>query len=199
LIDVFRRLFIVLALAGAWLAAPAAAAPVGTSKLTLSFDGFLADGAGLFSAAFKEEMQERLARLEKRAGVSVVLVTAPGLEGADSGKLAASVGEKLQEIGKIGEHWVVLLLVPADRVFSASLSFQDSAAAEALRSMEDEQKLEIGRNMARVFSQAVTPHFKADQWQGGMRAGVEALEDYIDDTSNAESSHDVDDERGPAT
>jgi len=185
LIGVVRRFVILLALAGAWFAAPAAAAPIGSGTLTLSFDRLVADDAGVFSAAFKQEMQERLTRIEEQTGVSVVLVTAPGIQGADSGRLAEAIGEKLQGLGNIRKHWVIFLLAPADRVFSASLSVKDETAAEAIQNMENEKKLELGRRIARVFSDAVTPGLKASQWEAGMRAGVDAMERYL---GNAEKS-----------
>lgn len=184
-----RRLILLLAaLAGALFASPAAAMPAGAAKLTLGFDGLIADDAGVLPADFKEEMQARLTRLRERAGVSVVLVTAPGLQGADSGKVASSVGKKLHELGRIDRHWIVFLLVPADRVFSASLSIGDMAAAEAVRGMDEEGKREIGRAFAALFAEAVTPHFKANQWQAGMRAGVEALEGYLQGRDTADPS-----------
>ncbi|PKP65671.1 MAG: hypothetical protein CVT85_05270 [Alphaproteobacteria bacterium HGW-Alphaproteobacteria-7] len=199
MIGVFRYLLLVFALAGVLFTSPAAAMPTGSNKLTLSFDDLVADDAGVLTAEFKEEMQERLAQLQERAGVAVVLVTSPGLQGADSGKLSSSVGEKLEKLGKIGKHWVVFVLVPADRVFSASFAIKDKDTADAFQSMEDEEKLVVGRIFATLFEEAVVPHFKADQWQAGLRAGVNALESHLDEANQPGAPPTDDGDGAPAT
>lgn len=176
-----RSLFLLLALAGAWLAAPVAAAPLGAGTLTLNFDGFVADKAGVFSPAFEKEMKERLIRIQERAEVSVILISAPGMQGADPAKLADAVGKRLVGLGKLKKHWAVFLLVPADRVFVGALSISDKATAEALKGMEDTKKEEVLRNLINVFVPAVTPRFKEGDWEGGMRAGVDALERHLGD------------------
>lgn len=177
-----RRLILIVTLAGAWLAAPPAMAQSEDQKLSLIFDGLVADGAGVLSPAFKEEMKERLPQIKAQSGISVVLVTAPGLQGASSGKLANDVGEKLQNIGEVGKHWVVFILVPADREFVAKLSTNNPAAAEAWRNGDRDELLERSKRFAESFSEAVTSHFKDDQWEAGLRAGIDALINYTDET-----------------
>jgi uncharacterized membrane protein YgcG len=178
---VFRRLLIILALAGVVFAVPAAAAPAAPQKLSLSIRGFVADDVGVFSAAFRGEMKERLTRIHEEAGVTVLLVSTGGTPGVESVDLAKALGASMEALGKARKHWVVFLLNPVEREFSVALSMtaplpEGADPREAIESLDKEALM---RRMVEAFDGPVTPFFKADDWEGGMRAGVDAIEAQI--------------------
>lgn len=154
------------------------ASPLAAETISLDLEGDIADGAQVLSAPFEEEMRARLARIEKEAGASIVLITMADLAGAASGDVAKAIGEVLEKAQKVEKHWVVFLLAPNEREFSASFrtatTVPDGMTAEEL--VEEERLRDLLQNLVDVFEPAVTPHFKEDRWEDGLRAGVEAVE-----------------------
>ena len=171
-----RALILVLTLAGALLAAPASAAPVGSSKLRMSFESFFADEAGIFSVAFAEEAKRRLKAIHDKSGITIIMVSVPALKGTDSGKVATRIGEGFAQAQKAHNTWAVVMLAPVDRQFTISFSFQNKEATNALRNMNDPEKDQLLREVGSALSAAVVPFFKNNDWEGGMRAGVDVIE-----------------------
>jgi uncharacterized protein len=183
---VIRPLILLLALAGALFASPVAAAPTSAAppfdsgKLKLSFDGYLADGAGIFSPAFIAEMKQRLARIHQQGEITVVFVTVPAIGTADTGGIAKAIGQAMEAKKQAHSDWAVFLLAPVDREFSIALASSDEAATQALKSMDDLNRKQVLQDVGEAFSGAITPFFKIDDWEGGMRAGLDALEVRLD-------------------
>ncbi len=175
-----RSLFLTLAALAAALATPATAAPAAKESMKLSLTGFVGDNAGVLSIAFIEEMQRRLTAIHKRGEVTVMMVTTPALDGTESSELASGVGKLMQQSGKTNRDWVVLLLAPVDREMSISFSSNDPDAAKALKSMDDVSREKVLQELGAAFDAAVTPFFKVGDWEGGMRAGVDAMEGRLE-------------------
>lgn len=171
-----RALILVLALAGAWLAAPANAAPAGSNSLNMSFKNFFADEAGVFSASFVEETRRRLQAVHDKSGVTIIVASAPSLQGADTAKLARRIGEGFEQAKQAHPNWAVFVLAPVEREFSFAFASDNKAAGDAIRTMEDTEKEQLLREVGSALSEAVVPFFKDNNWEAGMRAGIDAIE-----------------------
>jgi uncharacterized protein len=171
-----RSLFLLFAALAAGLATPAAAAPAAPESIKMTLTGFVGDNAGVFSAAFIEEMRERLTAIHKRGEFTVMVMTTPALGGAESSELASAMGKMMQQSGKTNRDWVVLLLAPVDREISISFSSNDEDAAKELKNMDDASREQLLQELGAALDAAMTPFFKAGDWEGGIRAGVDATE-----------------------
>ncbi|MEM7690596.1 MAG: TPM domain-containing protein [Pseudomonadota bacterium] len=163
------RFLLILAAAGALLASPVAAQTV-----QLQLDERIGDNAEILSPAFEEEMKPRLAAIDSEIGVTVMLVTLPTIGQAESSKVAQKIGGLAEGTGKVKGDWVVLLLAPVEREFSAAI--KSATGGDAIKELTDPEKRELLEDIANEFAPAVTPYFKDDRWEDGMRAGVEAIE-----------------------
>ena len=185
------RLLILLAAAGALIASPVAAAPAAKPDLSLSVRGFVADDVGVFSEAFKEEMKQRLATIQDRTEVTVLLVATGGMPGVESEDIAEALGKSMQAAGKTRKYWTVFLLNPVAREFAAAFSVsaplpEGTDPSEVIESIDNDAVL---RRFAEAFDGPVTPFFKANDWEGGMRAGVDAIERYLADDATTAPAH----------
>lgn len=178
------RFLLILAAAGALLAAPAAA-----QKVQLSLDGRIGDNAEVLSREFEEEMIPRLAEIDKDIGVTVLLVTLPTIGQADSSKVAQKIGELAEATGKIKGDWVVFLLAPVEREFTAAI--KSATGGDAIKSLTAPEKRALLEDIANEFAPAVTPYFKDDRWEDGMRAGVEAIERLLGKTGEGQPRSEV--------
>ena len=148
--------------------------PLSAQRVQLQLDGRIGDNAAILSETFKDEMKPRLAAIDNEIGVTVVLVTLPTIGQADSSKVAEKIGELTEETGKISENWIVFLLAPVEREFTAAI--KSATGGDALKDLSDIEKQALLEDIANEFVPAVTPHFKEERWEDGMRAGVEAIE-----------------------
>ena len=183
-----RSLFLLFAALAAGLATPAAAAPAVKESMKLSLKGLVGDNAGVLSSAFLDEMQRRLTAIHKRGEVTVMVMTAPPLLGADSHTVARAIGELQKLTGETNRDWVVFMLVPASREFGFAFSSSNPDAAEALRDADEATRNLFLKELGTAIDAAVTPFFKADDWEGGLRAGIDAMEGRLAQDSTPLSS-----------
>ena len=167
----FKSLFLPIAAACGLFAAPLAA-----ETIELDLEGDIADGAQVLSAPFEEEIRTRLARIEQETGASIVLVTMKNLAGAASGDIAKEIGQALEKGQKVEKHWVVFLLAPNEREFSATFSTSMPNGMTAEELVDEKRVRDMLQTFVDLFEPAVTPHFRDDRWEDGVRAGVEAVE-----------------------
>lgn len=163
------RLLLILAAAGSLLASPLAA-----QKVQLRLDGRIGDNAEILSPEFEKEMKSRLAAIDSDIGVTVMLVTLPTIGQAETSKVAQKIGELAEGTGKVKGDWIVFLLAPVEREFTAAI--KSATGGDAVRALTDQEKRIILEDIVNEFAPAVTPHFKEDRWEDDMRAGVEAIE-----------------------
>lgn len=175
-----RRLILLLAALALGLGSPAAAAPVVPESMTLSLKGFVGDNAGVLSRRFIDEMRARLTAIHKRGEVTVMVMTAPHLGGAESHRVAQAIGALQKQFGKTNRDWVVFMLVPANREIGFAFSSSNKDVAEAMRNADEATRDLFLQELGAAFGAAVKPFFKADDWEGGLRAGVDALEGRLD-------------------
>ena len=167
-----RRLLLIFAAAGALFASPLAA-----QKMNLRLNGDVADGADVLSPDFETEIRSRLIEIEENTEVSILLVTIESLQGADSAVVAKTIGKLVAESGRLNPHWVVFLLAPNEREYTAAINIPELPEGMTMEDLTEEIQLQaLAESMVSVFDPAVTPHFKESRWEDGMRAGIDAIE-----------------------
>lgn len=176
-----KRLALLFAALVACLATPAAAAaPAAPGELSFSFEGFVSDGAEVLSAPFVDEIKRRLATIHDQGVITVMVVTMPALDGADTAEVASAIGQQFEQAAKTNKDWAVLLLAPVDREMSVAFRSSNQDAAEALKSLDDASREQWIQELGDAFYGAVTPFFQVSDWEGGLRAGVDAMEGRLE-------------------
>jgi uncharacterized protein len=107
-------------------------------------------------------LQERLARFEQETGHQVALLTIPSLEGEDIEGFSIRVAESWK-IGKKGfDNGAILLIAKNDRKLRIEVGYGlEGVLPDAIAS--------------RIVREVIVPHFRADNFPGGIEAGVDAI------------------------
>jgi uncharacterized protein len=130
------------------------------------YQGFVNDYAGLLSPEVKTKLEAQLTQLEKDTTVEVAVVTINSLEGDSIEDYASRLFEKWG-IGKKGVDNGVLFLVALD---------------------DHQMRIEVGYGLepiitdgraGRIRDNDVIPMFKNNDYEGGITAGVNSIENYI--------------------
>jgi uncharacterized protein len=132
------------------------------------YHGYVNDYAGLLNVQARDELEARLVQLEKDTTAEVAVVTIKSLEGNSVDDYAVRLFEKWK-IGKKETNNGILMLVALD---------------------DREMRIEVGYGLeavitdgraGRIRDEQIIPRFKDGDYQGGINAGVEAIEKYIRD------------------
>jgi uncharacterized protein len=146
--------------------------PVGTALAQgptfPEYQGFVNDYAGLLSPAVKTQLDAKLSQLESDTTAEVAVVTVKSLEGDSVDDYAVRLFEKWK-IGKKDKDNGVLFLVALD---DRKMRIEVGYGLEPL--------ITDGR-AGRIRDNDVIPRFKEDDYEGGITAGVAAIEKYIRD------------------
>ena len=128
--------------------------------------GLVSDYAGLLSSGAEEQMEARLLQLEQDTTHEVAVVTVVSLEGEPPEDYAVGLFEAWG-IGKKDQNNGILFLI----------------------ALEDrEVRIEVGYGLegvitdgrtGRILDREVVPHFKNGDYERGIIAGVDAIEDYL--------------------
>src|SRR3990167_45375 len=157
--DLYRSRFAYLSLALISILAPLSLA----SALEVPpLRGRLNDLAGLLPAERARALEERLARFERETGHQVALLTIASLEGEDLEGFSIRVAENWK-IGKKGfDNGVILLISKNDRKLRIEVGYGlEGVLPDALAS--------------RIIREIIVPRFRANDYAGGVEAGVEAI------------------------
>ncbi|MCX6005820.1 MAG: TPM domain-containing protein [Chloroflexi bacterium] len=144
--------------------------PLGTAFVSAqnfpAYQGFVNDYAGLLTAQGKSQLEAKLTQLEKDTAAEVAVVTIKSLEGDTIEDYAVRLFEKWG-IGKKDKNNGVLFLVALD---------------------ERKMRIEVGYGLepiitdgraGRIRDDDVIPSFKKGNYEEGIVAGANAIEEYI--------------------
>ncbi len=124
--------------------------------------GHVNDYSGLMAPERARALEERLARFEQETGNQVAVLTIPGLEGEDLEGFGIKVADTWK-IGKKGfDNGVILLIVKNDRKLRIEVGYGlEGVLPDAIAS--------------RIIREVIVPHFRANDYAGGIEAGVELI------------------------
>lgn len=156
-----RMTFIALIVVAGMLAIPvrhASAQPAASEPLTT----YVTDATGTLDAADRESLNARLAAFDKQTSTQIAVVVLSTLHGEPLEEASRRIVIQ-NRMGQKGRDNGVLLLVVRD---------------------ERKIRIEVGRGLEGVLTDAlssqiirkeIVPHFKAQDYPGGIAAGVEAI------------------------
>jgi uncharacterized protein len=140
---------------------------------------YVTDDAGVLPAGIRESLNTRLEAFDKQTSTQVVVVALSSLNGEPLEEASRRIVIR-NRMGRKGKDNGVLLLIVRD---------------------ERKIRIEVGRGLEGVLTDAlssqiirkeIVPHFKANDYPGGITAGVEAImaatrNEYTADPSGGES------------
>lgn len=136
--------------------------PVARAQTFPALSGRVVDTAHLLTPEQSAAIEAKLADLQKRSGRQLVVVTLADLQGYD----IADYGYRL------GDHWGI-----GDRE-------RDDGALLIVAPKERKVRIEVGYGLegvltdalsARIIRNDIVPHFRENDFAGGLTAGVDAL------------------------
>ena len=153
----FARLLILLALAGAWLAAPLAAQPQ-FPELT----GRVVDNADILTPEAEAALTAKLEALETQTQRQLVVATVPDLQGYD----ISDYGYQLGRAWGLGDaernDGALLLVAPNDRKVRIEVGYGlEGYLTDALSAL--------------IIQNAILPRFRENDYPGGIMAGTDAI------------------------
>lgn len=152
-----RSLILLLALAGAWLAAPLAAQPV-FPELT----GRVVDNADLLTPEAEAALSAKLEALEAQSQRQLVVATVPDLQGYD----ISDYGYQLGRAWGLGDaernDGALLLVAPNERKVRIEVGYGlEGYLTDALSSL--------------IIQNQILPRFRDGDFPGGIEAGTDAI------------------------
>jgi uncharacterized protein len=145
----------------------AAFALLGFASLAFALDfpaltGRVVDQAGVMTAASKSSVEAKSKDLEDKSGIQLVVATVKSLQGGD----IETYANQLFRFWKIGEakknNGVLLLVAPNEHKVRIEVGYGlEGTLTDALCSV--------------IISSAIVPRFKANDYSGGIEAGVDAI------------------------
>jgi uncharacterized protein len=138
---------------------------VATVAVALTFpplSGRIVDQANIISQQTREVLEPKLAELEQKSGIQLVVATVNGLEGQEIEPYA----NELFRFWKLGEktknNGVLLLVAPKERRVRIEVGYGlEGTLTDALSAV--------------IITNAITPRFKTGDFSGGITRGVEDI------------------------
>jgi uncharacterized protein len=127
-----------------------------------SLRGRVNDYASLIPPARAQDLGQRLERFESETGHQIAVLTIPSLEGEDIEGFSIKVAEKWK-IGQKGfDNGAILLIAKNDRKLRIEVGYGlEGVLPDAIAS--------------RIIREVIVPRFRADDYPGGIEAGIEAI------------------------
>ncbi len=150
------RALVALLIAALWIGAALAAANF--PALT----GRVVDAAKILSPVTIADLERKLADLEQKSGIQLEVATVPSLEGEEIEPYA----NELFRFWKLGEakkdNGVLLLIAPKERRVRIEVGYGlEGTLTDAISSL--------------IIANAIAPRFKAGDFNGGVRRGVDDI------------------------
>ncbi|MBZ0111020.1 MAG: TPM domain-containing protein, partial [Thermoanaerobaculia bacterium] len=143
-------------------------ASVASFALDVPFlSGRVMDEADLLSPNVEVELENRLEGLEQATGAQVVVLTLPSLEGEVIEDYALRVAETWRLGQEQRDNGLLLLIAPQERRLRIEVGYGLEGVVPDILA-------------ARVMDELIQPRFRTGDFDGGTRAGVEALAKLIE-------------------
>jgi len=124
--------------------------------------GRVVDNADLLDPAQEQALTARLAALEQTTGRQLVVATVPSLDGRDISDYGYQLGRAWGLGEKETNSGALLLVAPNERRMTIQVGYGlEPILTDALS--------------GRIIRDVITPRFKADDYPGGIEAGVNAI------------------------
>ncbi len=128
--------------------------------------GRIVDQANIIPAATRSQIETKLASLEDKSGIQLVVATVPSLQDSDIETFA----NELARAWKLGEakknNGLLLLVAPKERKVRIEVGYGlEGTMTDALSSV--------------IIQSAIIPKFRANDYAGGIAAGVDAIIDAL--------------------
>lgn len=137
--------------------------PCSTNAQTLPTpNGAVTDTAGMLKPETKEALAKTLNDYYSNTGNSVVVVTVPSLEGDTIENVASALFSKWGIGQKKKDNGVLLLISKGDQELRIEVGYGLEPVLTDAKS-------------SRIIREIIIPYFKADDFNGGVTAGVEAI------------------------
>jgi uncharacterized protein len=143
-------------------AIPVAASAGTAAPVAITLTGRVTDAAHMLTPAETADLDRLLAEFEARTGHQMVVVTAPGLGGADIATFTRALGNAWSIGRKDVDDGVVVLLAPAER----------KARIAVGRGLE---RTLTDADCAAIMERSMVPQFRNGDYAAGLRAGVVAI------------------------
>jgi uncharacterized protein len=124
--------------------------------------GRVVDQADIIPPAEEARLDAQLQQLETTTGHQLVVATVRDLEGHDVADYGYRLGREWQIGDKEKDDGVVFLIAPSERRMTIAVGYGlEPVLTDALS--------------GRIIRDEVTPHFKQEDYAGGIQAGVDAI------------------------
>ncbi|WP_379920788.1 TPM domain-containing protein [Erythrobacter sp. R86502] len=152
-----RTLLLVLALAGAWLAAPLAAQPQFPA-----LSGRVVDSADILSPEDEAALTAKLAALETQSQRQLVVATVPDLQGYDISDYGYQLGRAWGLGDETRNDGALLIVAPNDRKVRIEVGYGlEGYLTDALSAL--------------IIQNQILPAFRDGDFAGGITAGTDAI------------------------
>jgi uncharacterized protein len=149
----------------AFLALLAALLCAGLALAALTFPpltGHVVDQANVLSAAEREKLTAKLADLEQKSGIQLVVATVSSLQDQDIEPYANELFRTWQVGEKTKNNGVLLLIAPKERRVHIEVGYGlEGTLTDALSKI--------------IIANAIAPRFKAGDYDGGVARGVDDI------------------------
>lgn len=124
--------------------------------------GFVNDFAGLLSSETKQQLEQKLAQLEKESSIEIVVAIVDSLGGTTIDDYAARLFEAWEIGKKVSDNGVLFLVAPNDREMRIGAGY-------GLEPVLPDAKA------GRILDTYVVPAFQEEDYDKGISEGVEAI------------------------
>lgn len=145
-----------------WLALLAFAGAPAHAALPARPDGPVLDAASIIPDDRQAALEQKLAAYNKATGRALMVVTVPSLDGEDVRTYGVNLGHAWGVGGKDTDQGLILLVAPSERKLSIETGYGlEEFLPDVLA--------------GRIIRETITPRFKANDYPGGIEAGIDAI------------------------
>jgi len=128
--------------------------------------GYVTDFAGMFSAGFRESLEEELSHFEKETTVEIAVATIESLGDYSIEEYAVRLFEDWKIGKKEKDNGILLLVAKKERKVRIEVGY----GLEAI--------ITDGRS-GRIIREKIRPNFKKENYEEGVKLAVEQIKEYI--------------------